>query len=121
MKTLSRRTVSWRKAVSDNEKLQLKAIRAQNNKLINTLKKSRYGNMSAARHRMVVQLNADRAQNKALFKSIKAHPASWRKAVNRRRKTQLKAVRAQDKALKRSKSSRRGRRQRGGVAYGAQN
>jgi hypothetical protein len=63
-----------------------------------TLKHARYGNMSAAKNRMIVQLNADRAQNKILFKTIKSHPRSWRGAVNRRLKTQLKAVRAQDNA-----------------------
>jgi hypothetical protein len=63
-----------------------------------TLKHARYGNMSAAKNRMIVQLNADRAQNKILFKTIKANPRSWRGAVNRRLKTQLKAVRAQDNA-----------------------
>ena len=46
-----------------------------------TLKHARYGNMSAAKNRMIVQLNADRAQNKILFKTIKANPRTWRGAV----------------------------------------
>ena len=95
---LSKRTTSWRKAVADNERLQLKGIRAQNNKLIRTLKHARIGN-SAAKHRMMVQLNADRVQNKILFKTIKNRPTSWRKAVNRRLRTQLKAVKAQNKDI----------------------
>jgi hypothetical protein len=67
--------------------------------LIGALKNARYGNMSAAKHRLIVQLNADRAQNKILFKTIKANPASWKNAVKRRLKTQLKAVKAQDAAI----------------------
>jgi hypothetical protein len=94
----TKRTTSWQKAVADNERLQLKGIRAQNNKLIRTLKRARIGT-SAAKHRMMVQLNADRVQNKILFKTIKNHPTSWRKAVNRRLRTQLKAVKAQNKDI----------------------
>jgi len=99
MNALKNRSSSWRKAVSNNEKLQLKEIRKQNNDLIRTLKNSRYGNLSSARKRLYIQLNADKAQNKLLYKRLKANPSNFRSAVRSRRKTQLRAVRRQDKAI----------------------